>query len=241
MFQWFALKTYSPFLAHCQLFPSRCLACGTPCDRADWCTPCRARLPWVEGNRCPQCAARHSAYGLCGQCQTQPPAFTACVPALAYRPPIDQYIRALKYRSQLLYARLCGELLVHAVQNHFDLAPAPQPECIIPVPLHSRRLCRRGFNQALEIARPVARRFGLPIDYHCLKRIRATQAQTHLSPRDRASNVKGAFLIHRQPPYKRVALIDDVMTTGHTANEIAHCLKRAGVEKIEVWVVARAG
>lgn len=229
------------FFAHCRLFPSRCLACGTPCGREDWCAPCRQRLPWIEGNRCPCCAVRYSGHGLCGQCQAHPPAFTTCVPALAYQPPVDRYIQALKYRGQLLYARLCGELLADTLQNHLGLALASRPECIIPVPLHPYRLCRRGFNQALEIARPIARRFDLPIDYRCLKRIRATQAQTHLSPKDRANNVKGAFVVHRQPPYKRVALIDDVMTTGHTANEIARCLQRAGVEEVEVWVVARAG
>ncbi|HEC13016.1 MAG TPA: ComF family protein [Acidiferrobacteraceae bacterium] len=228
------------FFAHCQLFPSRCLACGAPCGHEDWCVPCRDRLPWITDNRCPRCAAHHTGHGLCGQCQTHLPAFTICVPALAYHPPVNQYIKALKYCGQLLYGRLCGELLAEAIQTHFDRASATRPECLIPVPLHPYRLCRRGFNQALEIAKPVARRFGLPIDYRCLKRIRATRAQAHLALKERAGNVKGAFLVHQQPSYKRVALIDDVMTTGHTANEIARCLNRAGVEEIEVWVVARA-
>ena len=110
----------------------------------------------------------------------------------------------------------------------------------MPVPLHPSRLRERGYNQALEIARPVARHLGIALDYHCTRRVRATPPQTELPRRQRHGNVHGAFALCRTPKATRIAIVDDVMTSGHTVNELAGCLRRAGVRHIEVWVVARA-
>jgi ComF family protein len=118
--------------------------------------------------------------------------------------------------------------------------PAPPPDCLIPVPLHPTRLRQRGYNQALEIARPIAARLKIPLEVHAVRRIRATPAQALLPLRERARNVRGAFFARTRFDGRRVAIVDDVMTSGHTANSLAQCLRRAGAEDIEVWVVARA-
>ena len=116
-----------------------------------------------------------------------------------------------------------------------------RPEVIIPVPLHTGRLRERGFNQALELARPVAARLRIPINIHACARTRGTAAQSDLPAAQRTKNVKGAFEL-REPlkEVHRVAIIDDVMTTGATVDELARVLIAAGVENVQVWVCARA-
>ena len=120
------------------------------------------------------------------------------------------------------------------------LRTAPLPDCLIPVPLHPTRLRQRGYNQALEIARPLSTRLQIPLEIDAVRRIRATPAQALLPLKERARNVRGAFVARRRFDGQRVAIVDDVMTSGHTANSLAQCLRRAGAENIEVWVVARA-
>ncbi len=114
------------------------------------------------------------------------------------------------------------------------------PELIIPVPLHRARLRRRGFNQALEIARPVARRLDLKLESRAIRRVRSTSAQMDLPARKRRANIRGAFAVRAGLAATHVALIDDVVTTGATVNELSRVLRRAGVERVEVWVCARA-
>jgi len=113
------------------------------------------------------------------------------------------------------------------------------PEIIIPVPLHRTRLRERGFNQALEIARPIARSLSIPVDYKSCERVRKTSAQSLLPAAERRKNIKGAFRVTRPIAARHVAILDDVMTTGHTVQELAATLRKAGVERIDVWVVAR--
>jgi ComF family protein len=149
---------------------------------------------------------------------------------------VDHFIRALKFHQQLGLARLLGEQLARR------LAPeTARPDLIIPVPLHGARLRERGYNQALEIARPVASALGVPLNFQTLQRVRATAPQTGLAIAARRKNVRNAFRL-RDPDAVRgrhLALIDDVMTTGSTAEAAAQCLRAAGAEKIEIWVVAR--
>ena len=152
-------------------------------------------------------------------------------------PPVDHFIRALKFRRQLGLARLLGEQMAQRL-----VSETQRPDLILPVPLHRARLRERGYNQALEIARPVARALGAPLDYFSLVRVRATAPQTGVTLTARRQNMRNAFRL-RDPATVRgrhVALVDDVMTTGSTVQAAARCLRQAGAETVEIWVVARA-
>lgn len=222
------------------LFPGICLLCDAriPSDK-DFCSECEASLPRLTAS-CLQCAApialSDAAIHRCGQCQKRPPVFSRTRALFRYEPPIDQLMQGLKYHGKLDIARLLGIRLARflAVQEGLD------SELIVPVPLHPTRLRSRGYNQSLELARPVAKHLGISLDARCVQRVRSTPPQTHLPPKERQRNVRGAFAATNSVKGRRVAVIDDVMTTGHTVNALARCLRQAGAKNIEVWVVARA-
>ncbi len=142
----------------------------------------------------------------------------------------------LKFNSRLALARSLGILMADWLQEHIG----DPPDCIIPVPLHAARLRERGFNQSLELARPIARRLHLPLDTHRCRRLRNTPPQADLTARHRHSNIKGAFGVTEKIS-GHIAIIDDVMTTGSTAQEMSRILLDAGAAEVEVWVCARAG
>ena len=141
----------------------------------------------------------------------------------------------LKYRQKLYIARSLGLIFAEYCRSRATL-----PELIIPVPLHPKRLRQRGYNQALELARVIAPVLQLPIDSHSCRRIRQTQDQTRLDAAARQRNMRNAFEISRELTRRHVALVDDVMTTGSTLQELTRCLHDAGVEQVDVWVMARA-
>jgi ComF family protein len=153
-----------------------------------------------------------------------------------YTYPLDQLIRAFKYRGILSYGRVLGSLLADRLSSR----QGTMPELIVPVPLHPSRHRERGFNQASELARPVSQCLNVPFDERLCRRIRATVDQTELDARSRRQNVRGAFEVAGKTALRHVAVLDDVLTTGSTANEIARMLMRAGVETVEIWAVARA-
>jgi ComF family protein len=145
-------------------------------------------------------------------------------------------IQAVKFQKRLPMARLLGTLLArHLVQ----LPDLERPQAIIPVPLHPRRMRERGFNQALELARPVADQLGIPL-LQCCRRVRDTPAQMTLDARQRSRNLKGAFACTSTPIPEHVTLVDDVMTTGHTLAELSHTLQQLGVKQVQAWICARA-
>ncbi len=205
---------------------------------SELCAGCERELP-VNTSCCVRCAVplpETKGELLCGPCTQQPPAYDRALSPLRYAYPADKLIQKLKFNAQLHLARLLGERLAEHVARHV----AQPPQAIIPVPLHRSRLRERGFNQALELARPIARRLNIPLDYHSSARLRATAAQSLLPAAQRRRNIQGAFQITRPLAARHVAIVDDVMTTGHTVEEFAATLRKAGVEKIEVWVLARA-
>jgi ComF family protein len=152
-----------------------------------------------------------------------------------YTYPVDRFVRALKFRGERVYARVLGLLLAQA----YRACGREPPQMILPIPLHDERYRERGFNQACEIARYAAARLHVSVDAHCLERKSATREQSGLSVVERRRNVRGAFEVVRPPRAMRVALLDDVLTTGSTASAAVHALKRACAIEVEMWAVAR--
>jgi ComF family protein len=222
------------------LFPGHCRLCGCATGTGpDLCQPCRCDLPWL-GIACEQCArplpASH-AHVLCGNCQKQPPAFDRTTALFHYRPPVDHLIRRFKFAEELQI----GSLLSGLLAARLAARDADLPELLLPVPLHPARLRSRGFNQATEIARHVGHKLEIALDYRLCRRKRNTRAQSLLCPNARRLNLRNAFAVCRPLEARHVAIIDDVMTTGHTGNELARTIKQAGAARVEVWVIARAG
>jgi ComF family protein len=219
-----------------RLYPLRCVLCGAPgAEGLDLCPPCRADLP-VLHTACRRCARPLPTVGICGVCQQQPPLQDRTLSAFHYQSPVDYLILQLKFGGKLHLAPLLGKLTAECLKPCIDSLP----ECIIPVPLHPHRLRERGFNQALELARPLASYLKIPINTHAVLRIRPTAAQSSLPRQERKRNVQGAFALRAHLAVRHVAILDDVLTTGHTAGELAKTLRRAGVQTVEVWACARA-
>ena len=211
-------------------FGGSCFLCRGAAERL-LCERCEADLPRLGAGRCPRCALASPGGALCGRCLAQPPHYDATLAALDYRFPADVLVQALKFRSELALAPLLGELIVGAKPERVDF--------LVPVPLSDRRLRERGFNQALEIARHVARATGVPLAPDLCERNRDTPAQLGLPLAERRKNVAGAFGCPRLVAGASVAVLDDVMTTGATLDEIAATLKRSGAARVANWVVAR--
>lgn len=214
--------------------PSRCLLCGARGEPGlDLCTGCMADLPRNDCC-CARCALplpRPTA--LCGRClQREPPWQTAWVP-FRYAWPLNRLETCYKFSAQLA----AGHVLARLWLDH----PPPQlAQAIVPVPLHRGRLRQRGYDQALELARQVAVSLQLPLLDGALRRIRVTRAQSDLDAVARRRNVRNAFAV--QPGValpSRVALFDDVMTTGATLAACTRALRSVGVERVDVWAVAR--
>jgi ComF family protein len=203
-----------------------CLLCGRECSPELLCPACIAELPALPES-CPCCALPSPAAALCGSCLNRPPHFDATLALWRYEFPCDGLVQALKYRARLALAGFFARSLA--------TRPMPEVDLIVPMPLHRARLAERGFNQALEIARHLGR----PIAPRGVLRVKDTLPQTELPYEERAKNVRGAFLCRLDLSGASVAVLDDVMTTGATLNELARVLKRAGATRVENLVIAR--
>ena len=155
-----------------------------------------------------------------------------------YGPPLDAHIHSMKFRRSRSMGRALGLMLAESLRGHRTAAAV---DALAPVPLHRKRLRDRGFNQALEIARPVAAGTGLPVLSGGIGRCTDTRPQTLLEAGNRYANVQGAFEVHRDLHGMDVAIIDDVITTGATVNALAASLRNAGAGKVHAWALARAG
>lgn len=219
------------------LFPPTCLLCGDPgLPGRDLCEPCARELPYLR-RACARCALPLALDGqpICGRCLTNPPSFDATYAPLLYRQPVRHLVQALKFHRHYAHARLLGLLLAESLAHRGTF-----PELVLPVPLHASRLRQRGFNHSAEIAREVARRLAIPLAVGVVARCRATPPQVGLTAKARTRNVRHAFAVTRPLRARHVAILDDVMTTGSTVNELAGVLRTAGVERIDIWVCARA-
>ncbi len=220
------------------LLPPRCLLCGQRSDSSlDLCTGCAGDL---ARNRlcCPRCALPlQTPAPLCGECLKREPPFTATSAPFVYVQPLDQLTMRLKFGRSLAAGRVLSQLWIEALRE----LPPPRPDLLIPVPLHASRLRERGYNQALELARPLAQALAIPLRHDVLSRTRATPAQANLDAKARRRNLKGAFSIAETVALPaHVVVVDDVMTTGATLRECARTLLRAGVARVDVWALARA-
>ena len=236
------------------LAPSACALCGQSAGKQDaLCEACRRQFFAIATGRCDICAmplpaAEHARQ--CGECLHQKPAFDATLVATDYVAPLDQLVLALKFNEKLilapLFARLLADALLHLYRDG-DSRTRPRlatlPALLAAVPLSSARLRLRGFNQSLEIARPLARLSGIPLVSQLMRRTRDTLPQSLLVPQQRRSNIADAFSV--SPSYAahiaglHIGVVDDVITTGHTLNEIALTLKRAGASRVTNLVFAR--
>ncbi len=171
---------------------------------------------------------------MCGSCLKQPPPYERCIAPLRYCHPVDHLLTRLKFHEKLAIARLLGELMAEWLE------PDEPPDLLIPVPLHPGRLRERGYNQALELARPIGKRLGIPVDLRHCRRTVPTAPQSGLDAKRRRANLRNAFSVANALKGKDVAIVDDVVTTGHTVAELARTLRKAGVGRIEVWACARA-
>lgn len=222
------------------LIPSCCILCDAKTNRnIDLCHECENNLPWIQ-NACLQCGIElhhiDTEKKICGQCLISKPYYDKTIALFHYVEPIPRLITQLKFKNNLVYAKLFGELLANTICKTFK---ENKPEFIIPVPLHKKRLHERGFNQALEIARPLSKLSNIPIDIKICQRIKKTEAQSSIPSNERKINVKNAFAIHKNFLANHIAIVDDVVTTGNTVLELSRCLKKAGAQKIDVWCIAR--
>ena len=215
------------------LLPASCQLCGDDSEDALLCSPCAADLPAPPTALCTRCALARNHQGECPHCSREAPVLDATVALFPYDFPVDRLIQALKYGHHLGIARWLGDLLA----AHPAL---PVDAQVLAMPLHPTRLQARGFNQAQEIARPVAKKLGCRLPADWLIRRRATAPQAQLSQAERQKNLCGAFDCQVDLTGRHLILVDDVMTTGHTLNEAARVLKLHGARRVTAAVAARA-
>lgn len=208
-----------------------CVCCGAPASADGFCKACREDLPWLGAAFCRQCAQPLSTPGLCGRCLAHPPRYDRVYAACRYAYPLDGLIQQAKYGGRLHLLRGLAGLLAACAPAAADL--------IVPMPLSAARLRERGYNQALELARLAAIALDAPVEATACIKLRDTAPQSRLPWTERRRNIRGAFVTLAELRGKHVVVVDDVLTTGSTLDELAGSLKKAGAASVCGWVVAR--
>ena len=223
------------------LLPSLCALCGARCGGAV-CAPCHAQFV-TPTPRCPRCANPVGALDArreCAACLTLRPAFDATLAGAHYQAPLDQLVLQLKFGGALALAPWFAAVVRDSVLGEPGFV---LPDVLCPVPLGPRRLVERGFNQALEVARPLARHLGIPLRPRLAIRAGDTRAQSGVAPDQRGTNIAGAFSVAPDAlafvQGKHIGIVDDVMTSGHTLGELAAVFKRSGAARVSNFVFAR--
>ena len=220
-------------------FPYRCVLCQQAGDgERDLCRYCESLLTPLPTSRCAICAVPlPSAQDkqVCGECLQNRPFYQQAFIPYIYEHGIRTLINQLKFNQRLLHAHILADLFYTAARQQ-QLEPA---EVLVPMPLHRRRLNVRGFNQSLLLARAIGRTWGLPVATGYCRRIKHVPPQAGLNRQQRKQNVKAVFAVANTLPYRHIALVDDVMTTGSSVNELAKMFKQAGVQRVDVWCMAR--
>ncbi|MCX8566280.1 MAG: comF family protein [Glomeribacter sp. 1016415] len=251
----FAQHTFNRCKAFMHLaLPCRCALCGSLSPHA-LCNGCDNTYWQTHDDRCMRCALplrsdhagpNHPPSRLCSHCIVAPPAFDATLALTHYAAPLDQLALALKFNAQLTIAAIFAERLARLVQQTYAHDKLSCPSLILPVPLSADRLATRGYNQAWEIARPLARILQIPAQARWVKRVLDTPPQTQLSHlQARQRNMRGAFMAAMNTQQlasirgQHIALVDDVMTSGATLAAVARVLKNAGAARVTNWVALR--
>lgn len=198
-----------------------------------WCAACNDALPFLDVPHCPACALPVPSGELCGHCLRHPPLFARTVATFDYAFPLDKLIQAMKYGGQLALAPAFAAKLAQRIPRGY------LPDCVIPMPLHPAKLRERGFNQSLLLAAPIARELGIELLPNACRRMRDTPPQSTLQWKARKKNMRNAFRCEVDLTGKRIALVDDVLTTGASLNALAEAVRQRGAAEIEAWVVAR--
>lgn len=215
-----------------KVLPINCRLCGICSDDQPLCRDCASELPQI-GPACPRCALPTPHYQLCGQCLSQPPEQHSSISIYQYKDPVDRLIVDLKFNDKLYLTQFFAERMAEVIKDK------PLPELLIPIPLHPNKLKQRGYNQSYELAKALSELLLIPCSNNFLERVIDTKPQSSMPYKERKKNIQHAFQSTASSTFKHIALIDDVLTTGHTANAAAKTLRLAGVSRIEVWTIAR--
>lgn len=230
----------SPTTTFLQLYPLACRLCGgMGSHEQELCQSCLEDLPWIP-HGCKSCGLPLAApmSSRCGECLGQTSPFEWAITPLLYEPPVSTLIARFKYRRGLAEGRLLASLMLHALHDHYP-EHCDWPDLILPVPLHWQRHLWRGYNQSAELASHLTDKLGIPHCKQTLQRLRKTPRQQSLGRAERLVNLGDAFRIRRPVIGRKIALLDDVVTTGATAIEIGKRLKREGACEIHLWAIAR--
>lgn len=210
-----------------------CVLCGKMNHDGLWCSACDRDLPYLDTPLCPVCALPTLAGQICGQCLKLPPIFTNTVAVFSYSFPLDKLIHAMKYGEQLALAHAFARKMAQYIDTD------ALPDCLIPMPLHPAKLCKRGFNQSLLLAELISRDHDIKLLSDACRRVRDTPPQSALPWKERKKNMRNAFNCDIDLTGMRVALVDDVLTTGASLDALAAAVRQRGANEISAWVVAR--
>lgn len=227
--------------------PQDCVLCGLavaaqegiPAADLAVCPTCAASLPRLPAAHCPICALPTTDAQVCGACLHKPPHFEASHAPFVYAFPLDRLIQSLKYQHRLVLCDWFGHALTETCMAAGLTTDTAPPDFILPMPLHPRRLAARGFNQAMELARGLARATAWPLQPEIISRALNVVPQASLPWKERQRNIRGAFLCHQDLSGCHILVVDDVMTTGASLNELAACLKHRGAARVTNLVLAR--
>lgn len=218
-----------------------CLLCDEPAEaEMPICVACEAEMPWL-GEHCQTCALPLPEAGLtCDGCLLEPPAYEQVAVPWRYDFPVDSLITRFKHNAKWPFGHLLADVLSQYLQHRFD-EDLPRPDALLPVPLAAKRLRQRGFNQAAMLARWLSQQLDLPCEENVVHRIQDTSAQQDLDAKARKRNLRNAFALTSDANVKgrHLALVDDVLTTGATAQALARLLMNAGATRVDVYCLAR--
>lgn len=226
------------------LYPRVCPGCGVKSDRCDryLCNACWSRIDFLDSCVCDICGnpatGSPAAAFVCDHCRRKKPAFDRARSAVRFSGVCRTMLHSFKYGNALWLTADIADLMLGALQTGFEWA---RIDAVIPVPLYRTRLRERTYNQALVLAKSLARRIDRRVDGESLRRVRATATQTHYNSRQRSENIAGAFSVVR-PQWiagRTLLLVDDVMTTGATLGECAKELKKNGAATVLALSAAR--